>query len=95
MNTVIHVVNRKTRYSFDGQTGVCVLAGTRGQVSAMTINTTGHRLPTLTIYWDAVIVQDRENNEPSIYKDWEESGISPREVKYLRAASDPDEAAAP
>lgn len=73
----IHVRNKHSRYHFDGQTGILILNGTRGTVGAMTLDKSPHKLPTLTIFWDAVVVQDRENNEPSTYDGWEESGVQP------------------
>ncbi len=82
----IRVRNKQPRYSFDGQTGIYVLAGTLGTVGAMTTYPKAGSMPPhakLTIYWDAVIVQDAANDEPSNYEGWEESEVRAAEIEAI------------
>lgn len=82
---LIRVRSRKTRYAFDGETGVLVLAGTLGTVAALTLQRNPQRDPTprLTVLWDAAIAQDKTNAESSTYEAWQESEIDPAHVDYL------------
>lgn len=93
---VIQVRSLRNRYGFDGQTGVLTLKGTTGTVGAMTLqqSTVPSRMgpgrvatmrATLTVYWDACIIQDAENNDPSNYEGFEESDVNPDDVEFVRA----------
>jgi hypothetical protein len=89
----IYVRNTRARFSFDGQTGIVVLAGTTGEVSALTLlapNTSPR--PRLTVYWDAAVVQDKANDESSTYEGWEESEIDPEDLEFVRAEIAPEPA---
>ena len=87
----IQVRLRAPRFIFAGETAVAVLAGTTGTVEALTIGkypktTAGFCVAhagTLTIWWDAVLVQEAANDEPTTYSGWQDSGVPIASVEYL------------
>lgn len=94
--TEIRVRAKINRYSFDGQTGILVLAGTKGTVGRMMLETTAaierdgfpKLRPTLDVYWDYALAQDKANDDPMTTTMWEETIVSPAEVEYIGAITE-------
>lgn len=88
MNRRIEIVALTDRYGYDGETGIVVLKGTPGTVECLTLTPNQVRgkrpVPTLTVYWEAALVQSRDNKEPSMIEDWMESEVAPNEVRWDR-----------
>ena len=89
-NPKIRVRLTVPRWSYDGQTGILVLAGTLGTVGPMRLSEVTHgrdpslsRRPDLTVYWDAVLVQDKANDDPDTVIEWEDTEVPPSEVVYV------------
>ncbi len=92
MSAAIRVVSLINRFGFDGQTGVLVLKGTPGHVGELTLHPPAgmsalanipSMRPTLTVYWDTAVIQDKSNDEPAVISDWEETDVDPADVNYL------------
>lgn len=84
----IQVRNRRVRFGFDGQTGIVVVAKTVGTIMALTLESYPSqkikRIPKLSICWHAAVVQDADNKDSSTYENWEESGVDPEDVEFVK-----------
>lgn len=86
---VVRVRADSDRFTFDGDTGFLVLAGTVGDVLAMTLDRTGRPsntapTPLLSVVWDTALLQDEANDTPTeVTGLWQESGVLPNTVTFV------------